>query len=276
MVPLSLADAQQPRRPDPSAAQPLWAQVLADLRRRMAAGSFAESFPTDEALVRQYRVSRHTVREAVRHLVAEGLIERRRRTGSRLRPPEFEQQLGSLYSLFREIEAQGTTQTSNVQALERRREPAAARRLGLADDAELVYLERIRFAGELPLALDRVWLPFDLAAGILEADFARTALYDELATICATGPVLAREEIRPVIPSVAEARLLGLGAPSACFSIDRTSWTGEGRTLEWRVTLVRGDRYAFVAEWSGGVREHEVPGRWTATASPRTGRPQSR
>ena len=225
---------------------------MVDVRRRMAAGAFAEAFPTDQQMVREYGVSRHTVREAVSHLVSEGLLERRRHTGSRLRSPEFEQPLGSLYSLFRSVEDQGVDQTSRVRALDVRRDPAAATHLELADDASLVYLERVRLAGGVPLALDQVWLPGDLARPILDADFSHTALYDELARRCDRRPVRARELICPVIPSAAERRLLGLDKPTAALGIERTSWTEERRPLEWRNSVVRGDRYSFVAEWSPG------------------------
>ena len=42
-------------------------------------------------------------------------------------------------------------------------------------------MERLRLAGGEPLALDTVWLPGDLGAPLLEADFTHAALYDELA-----------------------------------------------------------------------------------------------
>lgn len=255
---------EEPRPPDRSAPEPLWAQVLADLRRRIALGAFSESFPTDASLVRDYGVSRQTVREALRRLVAEGVVERRRRTGSRLRPAEFEQPLGALYSLFRAIESQGVSQTSQVRALEIRRAPAVAARLGLDGSQDLVYLERIRLAGSTPLALDHVWLPYDLAAAVLGADFSHTALYDELARRCGTAPALAREQIRPVLPNSRQGRLLGLARLEPCFAIERTSWTDEGRPLEWRTSLVRGDLYAFVAEWAAVPHEAVATERWSA------------
>jgi GntR family transcriptional regulator len=39
---------------------PLWAQVLGDLRARLARGEFTGRFPGDEELRAQYGVSRHT------------------------------------------------------------------------------------------------------------------------------------------------------------------------------------------------------------------------
>jgi GntR family transcriptional regulator len=238
------------RPPDRGDPLPLWAQVLEDLRRRLASGAFSGRFPTDEELVDQYRVSRHTVREAVRRLHADGLVERQRGRGSRVREPEFEQPMGSLYSLFRAIEDQGVEQTSVTQVLELRLEPSAALQLELEPHVLLVYLQRLRRAGGQPLALDRAWLPADLAGPLLDADFRRTGLYDELRARCGLRPGWARERIRPVVPGMAERRALGLGASEAAFSVERLTRATTGRLLEWRQSLVRGDRYAFAAEWS--------------------------
>src|SRR5215467_10126686 len=49
---------------DRNSPLPLWAQVLGDLRTRLARGEFTGRFPGDEELRAQYGVSRHTVREA--------------------------------------------------------------------------------------------------------------------------------------------------------------------------------------------------------------------
>ncbi|HTQ92614.1 MAG TPA: GntR family transcriptional regulator, partial [Streptosporangiaceae bacterium] len=63
---------------DRDSALPLWAQVLGDLRRRLARGEFRLRFPGDNELTEHYGVSRHTVREAVRRLQDEGVLVRGR------------------------------------------------------------------------------------------------------------------------------------------------------------------------------------------------------
>jgi GntR family transcriptional regulator len=142
---------------------PLWAQLLEDLRARLAAGEFGDRFPTDRELTETYGVSRHTAREAVRHLTAEGVLQRERGRGSTVLTPEFEQPLGALYSLFRSIEAQGVEQRSDVLALAAVTDAEVAGRLGVDPHEPLIHLERLRLAGGEPLALDRVWLPATVA-----------------------------------------------------------------------------------------------------------------
>ena len=226
---------------------PLWRQLAHDLRGRLERGEFARGLPGEVELAVQYEVSRHTVREALRQLRAEALIS----TGRGRRPrlagadPVIAQPTGIAYSLFSSVEACGLTQASVVRVLAVRADGVIAPRLGLEESTPLVHLERLRLADGRPLALDRVWLPAAVGEPLLDVDFRRTSLYDELAR---TGiPVTGGEEtVRAVIPSIAEHDLLGLRPPSAVFSVERTG-TSSGVPIEWRHTLIRADRFALTS-----------------------------
>ncbi|MBT8241740.1 MAG: GntR family transcriptional regulator, partial [Acidimicrobiia bacterium] len=166
---------------DRNSPMPLWAQLEAELRQRLETGEFDDGFPTDLELTNDYKVSRHTVREAVRHLNKTGVLKRERGRGTVVNRAEFEQSLGTLYSLFQSVESTGVEQTSEVLRLEVVTDPIAASHLELGEDIELVLLERIRFAAKVPLAIDRAWLPKSAASKLLDVDFTHTALYAELA-----------------------------------------------------------------------------------------------
>jgi DNA-binding GntR family transcriptional regulator len=66
------------------AAQPLYARIEAKLREQIAAGRYPVGglLPTEAELCSMLKVSRHTVREALRRLVEAGLVERRQGAGS--------------------------------------------------------------------------------------------------------------------------------------------------------------------------------------------------
>lgn len=237
---------------DRSSPMPLWAQLEHELKVRLDAGEFGERFPTDGELVEEYGVSRHTVREAIRHLNKTGILRRQRGRGTVVNQSEFEQPLGALYSLFESIESSGAEQRSTVVELTRTTDPDVAERLELEPDAALVYLERIRFAGGEPLAIDRAWLPAERTAALLDSDFGHTALYDELERRCGLRPTQGWERIAPVVPSAADRQRLGMRRGEAAFFLERQSRSG-GTPIEWRTTTIRGDRYRFVAAWSMGA-----------------------
>jgi GntR family transcriptional regulator len=243
---------------DRNSPLPLWAQLEADLRRRLEAGEFIERFPTDLELTQGYGVSRHTVREAVRHLNKTGLLRRERGRGTVVNQTEFEQSLGTLYSLYQSVEATGVEQASEVLALEVVRDTVAAAHLELFDDADLVFLERLRLAGGSPLAVDRAWLPLTIAEPLLQVDFTHTALYDELDRIGTPRPNQGWERLTPIVPTAADRERLDLKKVEAAFFLERLG-KRDDQPVEWRTSVVRGDRYRFVAEWSTGSRTQLRP-----------------
>jgi GntR family transcriptional regulator len=237
-------------RLDRSSPVPLWAQLHDDLRRRSVAGEFAEAFPPEMDLVAQYEVSRNTVREAMRRLRSDGLVVAGRGRRPRLvEETEIVQPLGALYSLFASVEASGLEQRSVVRALEVRTDADAAGHLGRPRPQPLLYLERLRLAGGEPLALDRVWVPAELGAPLLDVDFAHTGFYDEFLDRAGIALSGGREQIRAVVPSEADRSLLGLSDHGAALALDRLG-CAKGEPVEWRHTLVRGDRFSVIAEFS--------------------------
>ncbi|MDX1889693.1 GntR family transcriptional regulator [Mycolicibacterium sp. 050158] len=245
-----MADDDLSGRMDRSSALPLWAQLRDDLVERIAAGEFTDGFPGEHALTAAYGVSRHTVREALRHLRSDGVLIAERGRATRLADvPVIEQPLGALYSLFAAVEATGLTQYSVVRALEIRTDAAVAATLEMGPEAPLVYLERLRMAGDLPLALDSAWLPAELAEPLLEASFTHTALYIELDTRCGIRLTGGREDVTAVVPEPADATLLDLDERSAALAIRRLSFMDE-RPVELRHTVIRGDRFTVSARFS--------------------------
>ena len=238
---------------DRTSRVPVWRQVREDLLRRLEAGEFSRRFPGELALTRDYQVSRHTVRQALVQLRADGVVLAERGRQPRVAPPtEIEQPLGELYSLFDSVEQGGQAQDSTVRTLDVRSDGVIATRLGLEESTPLVYLERLRGAGGEPLAVDRTWLPADLAAPLLEADFTHTSLYRELAERAGVTVDHSHEEIRPAVPTSAERALLHCPAGVAAFSIHRLGYA-QGQAVEWRHTLIRGDRFALTTELAGAA-----------------------
>ncbi len=234
---------------DRASPVPLWAQLAADLRERIGRGEFGERLPTEAQLLQEYDVSRHTVREAVRGLKDAGLLRAQRGRGTTIATSsELEQSLHGLYSLSRSVQTAGLRDHSDVLVHERRPAGEVAGVLEVPDDAEVLFIERIRYAGDEPLAQDRSWLPWDLGRRLRLADLEHGSLYDALlqrAGVVVTG---GNERIRPAVPDAPTRARLALPRGRAVFDIERVA-VGGGRPVELRRSQVRGDRYSFVARW---------------------------
>ena len=90
----------------------------------------------------------------------------------------------------------------------------------------------------------------------MQRSFSFDVLNAEMTRIGAPTPTAGWERLTPVLPPPADRTLLGLPSGAAAFSLERLG-TRDGKPVEWRTTLIRGDRYRFVSEWSpdggGGV-----------------------
>jgi GntR family transcriptional regulator len=227
---------------------PLWAQLAERLRDEIA-GASDPLLPGELELAATYGVSRNTVREALRRLEDEGLVvrERGRKTSVVRRDPD--EVAAGVYSLARRLEREGQAERSEVRALDRRRASVAVtQRLGLDRGSEVVYVERVRFAGDDPVAIDRSWLPASAADGLLGLDLTHGSLYDALA-VCGVRVTSGTEEVSPVVPTRTDQATLRVAPGDAAFALERLVHAGD-RVVELRRSVMRGDRFGFVMVWS--------------------------
>lgn len=237
---------------------PLWRQVLDDLEKRLAEGEFGTRFPTDKELVEHYGTSRHTVREAVRHLKAKGIIERERGRGSIVTDGPVVQRMGALYTLFATVEEAGHDQTSQVLAMDMRPDAYVADVFGFDPATPLFHLERLRLMDGEPLALDTVWLAPDIGRHLLDVDFEHTALYDEMASRSGVRPSSGREVVSAMAPDESLRDVLDLDDDEALLRIERITSHAE-RVIECRLTLLRSRKISLFTSWPGeGAIEAQV------------------
>lgn len=243
---------------DRDAPVPLHYQVTEALRGQIAAGRYraGDLLPPETAIARELGLSRATVRQAIARLVAEGLLTRRRGVGTAVARPELEQPLSGLYTFAGLATESGRELTTRVLAAERTPAPEpAADQLRLRPGADgALRLERLRLLDGAPFALEQIVLAAELCPGLLDrADLTRP-LYDLLEEGYAITITSAREQIRPVTLDAREARLLRRPRGAPAFQVDRTGFNGD-RPVEWRRSLISGDRYLYSVELvrRGGV-----------------------
>ncbi|MEX0706092.1 MAG: GntR family transcriptional regulator [Nitriliruptoraceae bacterium] len=238
--------------------RPLWAQVLGDLERRLTAGEFDRHFPTDQELIDHYGVSRHTVRDAVRRLHERGMIERHRGRGSFVSPRLLSPSMGGIYNLLESLRDAGSTLRADVRSLERVQDDEAAAQLRLPADAPLVRVERVRYVDDVPLARDTAWLPGTVGDLLLDVDFSRLSVWEELNRRSGVPITSTEETVTPLVPDDELRHTLDLGPVEALLRVDRLS-LAEGTPVEYRITLLRGERFPYMAAWQAHTGETHAP-----------------
>ncbi|MBC7521027.1 MAG: GntR family transcriptional regulator [Sandarakinorhabdus sp.] len=219
-----------------------------ELRAAIAAGAFAEGvqLPTESTLCERHGVSRFTVREAFRKLQAEGLVRRRRGsgtvvdTGGNLR----RQPLSDVAELLQyAAESEFTFAVHGVVMLTE----ARAIDLGQAAGSRWVHLSGVRTTGPggTPLALSDVFIHTDLEPHVAGLRPGKIALFEQLAR--ADGFRIKRidQDIRAVAANSREATALGIARRSPILRSVRHYRDENGRSVEISISAHPGDRFTW-------------------------------
>ena len=230
---------------------PLYRRIETELRDRIRSGDLAPGAQTETELdlMGRYGVSRATVRQALGALVAEGLLEIRRGTGTFVTTPRFQHTIGGFYSFSREIERHGLKPGTTVLGLGI--EPAdkvISTALAVNPRARVVRLRRLRLAGDEPLVVETSYLPAARFPGLELVDFSSVRLYDTLTSAYGCRPVRARETFEPILLSDDEAGLLGQAAGGPALRVERIAYDQDAVPIEFCRSTVRGDRYQYAVE----------------------------
>lgn len=217
--------------------------VAADLRRRLGALAAHDALPAERELMKEYAVSRMTIRHAVRQLVDAGLVYQVQGSGTFVAPPEVVTKTLTLTSFTEDMQQRGLAAASEVLATRRGEiDPADAAELGVPATTQVVALTRLRTADGAPMALERARFLADVA------DFDRIDLSRSIyAQLAEQGVhiVRAAQVIDAVNLDARAARILDQAVGAAAIRVTRTSYTSRGQAVERAETLYRGDRYSF-------------------------------
>jgi GntR family transcriptional regulator len=221
---------------------PKYEQVADALTGRIAAMHPHEPIPTERELMRQFGVSRMTVRNALAKLVSRGLVYNVQGSGTYVAPPEMVTKTLRLTSFSEDMVQRGHVPASRV--IDRREDSAAAATaaaLGLAVGTPVLVVERLRLADDVPMAIERVTLA-PLPGG-LRLD-PSGSLYAQLKS---AGVLVSRatQTIDAVNLGRDEARLLDQAVGAAALRVRRTSYTDRSQAVELAETIYRADRYSF-------------------------------
>lgn len=225
------------------------AERLAHLIRRgkLAPGSV---LPPEPELARALGLSRETVHRALRSLAGRGLVIRRRGVGTFVAEPYVEQPLEGLYSFVRTLLEQGHRPSSRLLGYRMTTDPDASPLLTGRADGLVYELARLRLVDDEPFVVETVYLPATYGARLPLARLVREPLYDVLRA-CGVTVARAEETLQPIVLAHPEAALLGLPAGSPAFLVERVAYEPEGRPVELRRSVIRGDRYRFRVRLEG-------------------------
>lgn len=235
-------------------AAPAYLQLAQGLRERIQSGRLrpGSALPAERELAARLGVSRVTLRQGLGLLETEGLLRRKRGSGTFVAESVHPSaQLGLLSSFSDEVRSRGGVPGARVLSFVRGRPTAPeALSLGLAPTEEVYRLRRLRTSDGEPLAIEESTLPAAVIGPLGTADVTDASLYALLGERH-LAPARAIRHLRAQNAAPEQARLLGVEVGAALLSTERVSWLASGRPIEYARASYRGDRYDFVMELHG-------------------------
>lgn len=192
-------------------SKPLWQQINAILRMRLAEGILSGSQISDAALAAEFGVSRMTVRQALQPLVAEGILVRERGRGTFVASPPVQGQLSRIEQFFEEWRLQG--RSFRVDLLEReiiQATTSVAASLLIDEGDDVGMLRRLRFVDDHPIAVDTRYLPSVIDAQLSDQELVEESIWLIIERRLGIAIDHADLEIHASPASDEEAELLGL------------------------------------------------------------------
>jgi GntR family histidine utilization transcriptional repressor len=215
------------------------AEVLRRVRsREWAAGAL---IPAETQLAEDFGCARATVNRALRELAEEGLLDRRRRAGTRVSTEPVRRARFDIPMIRAEVEATGAPY--RYARVARRAAPLPGRlaaELGLAPGAPALEVAAMHYAGPVPFAHEDRWIILATVPAAAKESFESTGANEWL-----IGQVPFSEAEMVFSAARADAELAGfldLAEGEPVFRAERTTWLDGRPVTRARLTYPPGYR----------------------------------
>lgn len=218
--------------------------IKSTLKERLLGAHYPEGLPlpSEPQLAREFEVSRMTARRAIDELEREGYVYRVQGAGTFPTGKRFRQGMFKVRP-FKEWARHPEHRTNVLRSMEIQATPEIAIVLQLQPGDPVVFVHRLRHAGDEALVIEKRYINSALAGDLLSHNLGAESIHEVMVGM---GVPLTRVEqtLEAVNLRQEEADLLRVPLGTAAFLLRRTTYSGPKR-VSYVNYWVRGDRYAF-------------------------------
>jgi len=231
----------------------LHAHILADIQNKIVSGIWPPGFrlPFEIDLAAQYKCSRMTVNKVMTQLVAGGMIERRRRSGSFVRMPQNRPAILAINEISMEVAALKQSYTWRILAREQRLSTKDDKaQWQLSADTPVLALTCLHYADKHPFCLEQRLINLDNVPEALETDFKAQPPGNWLVAMIPWSE--AENKISATVSDSALAIPLKIAQGAPCLLIERHTSNNGAFITAVRLTYPAA-RYSITAHFKPGA-----------------------
>lgn len=243
-----MADARE-QAVELDGAGPVYDQIRRAIRDLIVAGEWppGTSVPPEHALMEQLGASRMTVHRALVQLAREGLITRRRRSGTVVASPTASHAMFDILSIPDEVGRLGQAYSYELLARsDGRPSSELVQRFGLKRSDRVAHLVTLHRADGRPHVLEERIIHLATVPAAATEDFAETPPGDWLLRNSLWSQ--AEHALSAVGGTPGQAALLDIEAGDPCLLVERRTWNQE-RPVTAVHLLYPGPRHRFVGRF---------------------------
>jgi GntR family transcriptional regulator len=228
---------------------PLHKQAEEQLRKLVQEEAYSNGalFPKEADLAQRWGIARNTLRQAINKLVQENLLERKKRSGTRVSKHKITTNLSNWMSFTHEMEDRGLSFKNlllKAKKITPKNEIIAA--LQLNNSHPILCLKRTRSTDKNPMVYFESH--FHPRTGITEKDNFEKPLYELMDEDHNIIPVYSREEIKAIAATQKIARLLQIKKGQPVLERKRLVLDAGRKPIEYNICYYRSDWFTYSIE----------------------------
>lgn len=202
---------------------------------------------SERELTQIFGVSRITVRLALQELEKRGLVYKKHGKGTYVSEiQDAVVDLSAAYSFTEQMKKIGKKPQTEILSFHRMQaSEQVAKTLQISSGAWVFELERLRLADDVPMMLERSYVPANLFEGLSEELLQHKPLYEVFSDDYGQFIRLAEEEFYASIALDNEAKLLDIQANSPVLHLLRKTYNDKNRMIEFTFSIARADHFRY-------------------------------
>ena len=234
---------------DDNNSMPLYLQLKNTIKGLIDSGEInkGDKIPSENELCKKYNVSRITVRNALADLESEGYLIKKQGKGTFATTPKLFRPLQDSIGFSESCKNAGMESSSIV--LKREILPLDDRMkdiLKLADDDQVLYIQRLRLADGIPLMIENNYYSYQ-KFGFLYNEPLTGSLYELLAE---KKGIICDRSLKTVITVTTASgelvKMLQVSIGAQLFVMDGIMGDEHGEPVHYSLQYIVGERYSFV------------------------------
>ncbi len=227
---------------------PIYYQVKEIIKEKIDSGDlkFGDKIPSEYEISNVVKVSRMTVRHAIKELITEDLLFTKRGKGTFVGRPKLKRDLSVLNSLTKEMQSSGFKAFNKLLGIDIiMPSEGLSIKLEIERKDRVFQIKRVRYLEDEPIFIETSFVPYNACPQLIQEDLGTNSLYylfEKKYGILLDSAVMSIETI-PADEYQSKIFNIEKGIPILLF--EQITYSKDGRIIQFMQLVSKGDKYKF-------------------------------